>query len=257
MTCLVKYYLETETNIVMNNFKRNIRSYCYDRIQEHSAGTPFLYEKALTTMFNNTSVLEIGIGNGICIEKNAEKIRSKNLTIKGLDIDKEYLQICQQRIIQNNLTDNVSCALFDLLKIDEKEQYDYIFYPGSYPVIAKGLMKTMLDKSKKLLRDDNSRIIFSHSLYMENKNTSKTMLKILDIIKKKLKYVPMIWTDFGRMTTVTEFENLLTTHNLKVSRKIEVGIAEEKSSTIKKYFLQLIGLTFKSEHYIYSVKPTD
>ena len=234
--------------------KKKIRSSCYDKIQEHSTGTPILYQKILTFISPESSILDVGIGNGICIEKNAQLIKEKKLLIKGIDIDEEYLDICKFRIKQNNLEKNVSCSILNLLTISESSEYDYIIYSGSYPVISDELMHLMLEQSKKLLKERNGKILFSHSLYTEDIKSSKLVIKILNIVKKNLRYIPFLWTDFGKMTSVIEFESLLHNHKLLIEKKVKMQLVSKSENRIKKIFLKFLGVAFKNEHYIYCVK---
>lgn len=238
---------------IFKKYKNNIRSYCYDKIQAHSAGTPELYTRMLKTLKPNSSILEIGIGNGICIEKNANQIKAGNFKIVGIDIDQGYLDICQKRIIENNLSDYVSCYYLDLLSTHNFDKYDYIVFPGSYPVIPLKTMYRMLNKSKDLIMDGNGEIIFIHSLYTKNEKNSLVMIGILDFIKRNLKYIPLVWTDFGRMTNVFEFEEVINTQGFSIKEKIPLGFASKKDSFPKEIFFQMIGLTFKNEHYIYKL----
>ena len=54
--------------------------------------TPNLYRTFLSQVKENSQILEIGIGTGLTLEKNANLIRSKNIQIHGIDIDDSYLE---------------------------------------------------------------------------------------------------------------------------------------------------------------------
>ena len=154
--------------------------------------------------------MEVGIGNGHCIQHNKEFIIENNYKIKGIDIDIEYLNVCKERINNNNLQEYVSCEYQDLLTMPENIKYDYVFFMESYPVISEKLMKQMLGKCKNIL-SKKGKIIFCHNL-VKQKNP------IINIFKPNIKYLPGN-VDFGRLTSHEEFDNLMKDANVKIVKK--------------------------------------
>ena len=173
--------------------------------------TPILYKSVLEIIPYDSYILEVGIGNGICVGKNAELIKEKRLNILGIDIDNDYLQLCNQYISKEQLTNNVIAKNQDLLTMESTKTFDYILFMESYPVISIELMKDMMKKCKKLL-SINGRIIFVHNL-VYSKNT------LVDIIKPRMKYIPLINIDFGRLVTHDEFNVFIKESSYNIIKK--------------------------------------
>ena len=97
----------------------NYRSFFYDLWLGNSwvgVSTPFLYKEMLNKLPDNATLLEIGIGNGVCIEKNAVLIKEKNIKIDGIDIDEDYVREAKKRVKLNGLEENVNVMIQDLLQ---------------------------------------------------------------------------------------------------------------------------------------------
>jgi len=184
------------------------RSKLYDF---HINNTHILYKNVLENLPDKSKILEVGIGNGACIEKNAELIKSRGFEIDGIDIDTEYLGVCNARIVSCDLTSQVTAKEQDLLKMDDTKKYDYIFFMESYPVIPVDIMKMMMDKCKTLLAS-NGKVIFVHNL-VDKKNW------LVNFIKPQIVHIPFVQVDFGRLTTHTEFDDFIQSVNYEISQK--------------------------------------
>ena len=104
----------------------NSRSLFYDNLIYF---TPKLYKKILKRYVEpGSTILDVGIGNGNCIEQNAEFIIKNKYKILGIDIDEEYLKVCKERISNSHLEKYVSCKNQNLLTMKENKKYDYIPY---------------------------------------------------------------------------------------------------------------------------------
>jgi len=205
---------------ILRQIVANVRNFFYDL---HINNTPRIYKYVLENnhIKDNTSILEVGIGNGTCIKKNARLIKNKNLHIDGIDIDEDYIQKCNEVIIENNLDKNVTVRYENLFDLDEKKKYNYIFFTESYPVIPEEIMIDMMKKSKNLLKP-GGKVIFIHNL-------EKTHTFIRDYLKPKLKYVPFLWVDFGRLSTHNDFDKFLKDTDFTIYEKILIEKIDIKS----------------------------
>ena len=186
-----------------------IRNFLYDY---HIHNTPFFYKYVLENhILDNSNILEIGIGNGSCIEYNSDKIKEKKVKIYGIDIDPDYIKDCEYKIKKCNLEDNVSVKYQDLLTLDDNLKYKYIFFTESYPVISEDLMINMLKKCNNLLTEDGE-IIFIHNL-------EKKKGYYRDFWKSNIKYIPFVLVDFGRLTTHDDFNNFIEKTDYKINNK--------------------------------------
>jgi cyclopropane fatty-acyl-phospholipid synthase-like methyltransferase len=171
--------------------------------------TPELYQKFLESLPDNTRVLDVGVGNGICIEKCSQIIKSESLQIDGIDIDDEYIQACQERITRCGLSDQVRVFKQDLLTFIPENKYDIVIFMESYPVIPEDLMSKFVLHAKAHL---SSNIVFIHNLVQE-----KTLFRT--IFKPLLVYTPLIWVDFGRLVSHSDFDKFASTIGLTYTKK--------------------------------------
>jgi|694.fasta_scaffold105705_2 ubiquinone/menaquinone biosynthesis C-methylase UbiE len=227
-----------------NLLYKNIYNNVYDQIC--GVNTPSFYKKVLLDFVkDNTSILEVGIGNGICLDKNAQLIKNKNLSIFGIDIDADYLEQCAEIIKKNNLQNNVKIKNQDLLCMKSKIKYDYVIFSESYPVIPDEIMKKMMKKCKQLLKR-KGQIIFIHNLVDE-----KDFLR--DFLKPKLKNLIMI--DFGKLTTHKEFDDFIADVNFKIKKKILIENVRINETFGIKILPECINNKYIMEQYCICVLP--
>lgn len=169
--------------------------------------TYYAYEKILERFEDNSTILDIGVGNGIYFSNpNVKKlITEKKLKIHGIDIDTGIIKHCKETIVKNGLEDYVTCDAIDLLNI--KETYDYSIFMESYPVINSELFYKLLNHAMKI---SNKTFLYNNLQELDN--------RVLRFIKPKLKYLTSV--DFGKLTTISEFKSEMNLH--KISNKIEL-----------------------------------
>ena len=178
-----------------------IRSKLYDSLfgLPIDIATPNLYRKFLETIEENVCVLEIGIGTGITLERNAQLIKSKNIKIHGIDINESYLNACAERVEKHDLKHYVTLELNDVIESKiEENKYDYILFMESYPVIPKESLKPIVKKALRIMKPD-SKLVFIHNLVEQNEwNLFRALIKM------NLKKVTTV--EFGRLVIRSDFE---------------------------------------------------
>lgn len=159
--------------------------------------TKHLYHSFLKKVKDNSSIVDIGIGNGeaLLTEENIKIIRKKKLMICGFDVDKQYLKNCINLVKQNNLENKIFCFEKDLSKdrFEFNKKVDYIYFSNSYAVIPE--VTKLLKNVVSIFNPDN--IVISITL-SEN--------ELDKFIKPYAKYL-MLGVDFGRALTRKEFMN--------------------------------------------------
>lgn len=168
--------------------------------------TPTLYRQMLDYISSDSSILEVGVGSGMPLLVNQNKIVLKRLRIHAIDIDEAYVESCKERL--KDIT-NILIEKRDLFTITN-QKYDYIIFSESYPVIPEELMTNMIHHCLTLL-NPNGKIIFLHNL-LEDETQKQHPIAI---IKPYIKYIPFVWIDFGRATSKSQFETWINQFNLK------------------------------------------
>jgi cyclopropane fatty-acyl-phospholipid synthase-like methyltransferase len=207
-----------------SQIESDVRNRLYDF---HINNTHRFYRKILKRIPNNSTILEVGIGGGATILHNCEMIKSKNLRIRGIDIDAQYLEQCGKIIKDADLSDYVSIKNQDLLTMKETKKYDYILFMESYPVIPINIMNKMMKKCRNLLIskktfevsiETNKKCITGGKvIFMHNLEHNKEPIR--EFLKPRLKYIPFLWVDFGRLTTHTEFDHFIQKNKYRIETK--------------------------------------
>lgn len=189
-----------------------------------SGYTTDLYNKFLSSVEDNVSIIDIGIGNGeaLMAQKNINLIFGKRLQIFGYDIDEKYLSECRKKIDENRLQQNIFLFKKDISKDDIlfSQKADYLFFSNSYAVIpnAAELLKQAVKKFNPV------NIVISTALEDDDYTIRRVM-------KPRLKYFTF-GVDFGRMITQEQFEKELEDAGL---------VIEDKGITNSPSFLGISG----------------
>ena len=179
-----------------------IRSMLYDMMfgLPIDIATPNLYKVFLESVEENSKILEIGIGTGLTLERNADIIKRKNIQIHGVDINDAYLKTCKLKIEKTGLEGNVSIELSDILDVGlHAGSYDYVLFMESYPVIPKESLELIVRKIRKACKKESGKIVFIHNLVEEDE---WNILRA--IIKANLKKITSV--EFGRLIVRSDFE---------------------------------------------------
>lgn len=181
-----------------------IRSKVYGKFFSHEnpVSTQWGYLKILSKLENDSTLLDIGCGDGIYFtnEQVVEMIRHKNLKIRAIDVDAGAVEICQQRLIRAGLEDFVfaECvSVEDIRPATLEEKYDYAVWMESFPVIEIGLFSRLFQHSMTIVK---KKCFMYHNLLKEYSVA-------MHVMKPLINYCTMV--DFGRATTVDEMKILL------------------------------------------------
>ncbi len=117
-----KPHLATD-QLNLGNHAQNAASNCDKWYVAHGAARAWLYDRMLMGLTagwyrevlarvpDEASVLDIGIGTGSAIARNAKLVRDKRLRILGLDIDRDYLARCGKVVENAGLSEYVTTRL--------------------------------------------------------------------------------------------------------------------------------------------------
>ena len=179
-----------------------IKFYLYNMLV--SKYTSILYKKFLKKIPENSTVLDIGIGNAYALIQNSDILVNKNIKIIGLDIDVTSINIANKFIKEQNLDEFINVECVNIYDYKKEDKFDYIYFSNSYSVIPgiHEMMKYVCDN----LLSDNGAIIVSTTL--DNRTNY-----FKEVIKPKMKQI-LFDIDFGQHIVLENFINDMTKNNL-------------------------------------------
>jgi ubiquinone/menaquinone biosynthesis C-methylase UbiE len=169
--------------------------------------TDHCYESCLDYFSYNSTILDVGIGNGLMMKKYHPLIKSKGLRISGIDTNRNYLNHCEHLIRKYHLENYIEIyrESVEAYEPPEKEYFDFILFSMSFMLFND--QESVLDRVKNWLKPDGE-IVFFQTMYKER-------FRLMDFIKPKLKYITTV--DFGKVTYERDFFALLDKKKLSIS----------------------------------------
>jgi ubiquinone/menaquinone biosynthesis C-methylase UbiE len=105
-----------------------VRAWVYDRVIAGMTAT--WYRQVLARLPHGARMLDVGIGTGAALARCADVVRAKDLTVVGLDIDRDYLSRCQAAVRRAGLTGHVSPVLGSVYD-HRGGPYDAVYFSAS------------------------------------------------------------------------------------------------------------------------------
>ena len=150
--------------------------------------TPHWYANVLKRLPENARLLDVGIGTGEALLRNADTIRTKGLQIQGVDIDETYLKHCTANIEKHGLQEQVQCR--------HQSVYDHT---GRFlRVKERGAIKALHHVSS-LLKEDG-RLYFTQTFHDKP-------ARVMEKVKPMLHKVTTI--HFGKVTYEQDFRDVI------------------------------------------------
>lgn len=152
-------------------------------------------------------VLDVGIGNGEMIKTYHALIRSKRLSITGLDVNQDYLAQCNRLIGTYGLQEFIHTELTAVEAYAPPEA-------GCFDCILFSMSFMLLDDPRLVLRRiqpwlaPGGQVVFVQTMF-------RKASRLLDFVKPRLKYVTTV--DFGRAIYEQDFLALLRSEGLQIA----------------------------------------
>ena len=168
--------------------------------------TNYCYKNCLNYFPDQAVVLDVGIGNGAMMKNYHSLIKSKELKITGIDINRHYLNHCQCLIEKYGLEKNVEIYCTPVEKYDpvRMECFDFILFSMSFMLFREPC--GVLDRIKGWLKPGGE-IVFFQTMYTDK-------FPLMEFIKPRLKYITTV--DFGRILYKKDFLKTLQSQQLTV-----------------------------------------
>ena len=185
---------------------------CKTAIYNYLVGsyTKNLYMNFFSNIPNNSSILDIGVGDGHSILEHIDLIKSKNFKIYAVDIDKDEIAKFRKRIQDENLHEYFE--VYDV-PIDEIEKttgnkipfgLDYVFFSNSYSVIPN--IKEVVLFIKNYIRP---------KFYVISTTLGGNKNSVMSFIKPRLSYVTL-GVEFGRYIPYDHFIDEIKGYSLNI-----------------------------------------
>jgi ubiquinone/menaquinone biosynthesis C-methylase UbiE len=114
-----------------------MRNWLY-HILIHAVTTEY-YRNCLGYVPPGSRILDVGIGNGLMIERFHWLIRAKRLRITGIDIDRQYLVHCRRLIRKYRLDDciDVHEGAAERYEPVQEDRFDFVLFSMSFMLLSE------------------------------------------------------------------------------------------------------------------------
>jgi ubiquinone/menaquinone biosynthesis C-methylase UbiE len=109
-----------------------VRAFIYDGVMVGL--TRSWYASVLARVPAGSKILDVGVGTGGSLVKQADAIRQRDLHIVGVDIDEDYLRTCRARVEQAGLSDRVRALNISVYDFAENG-FDAIYFACSFMLL--------------------------------------------------------------------------------------------------------------------------
>ncbi len=187
-----------------------MRSWIYDQVFLHL--TTGWYREVLRRLPPGASILDVGIGTGSALARNAPLVNERDLRIMGIDVDGSYLRSCRRRLADAGLSQSVTTRLESIYD-HRGGPYEAVYFSGSFMLLPDPV--TALRHVTQLL-SPAGRIYFTQTI-----NTRSA--PVLERLKPMLHRLTSI--HFGRVTYEHELLNAIRGADLQLDSWHTLGRA--------------------------------
>ena len=177
--------------------------------------TSVWYKEVLTRLPKGARILDVGIGTGTSLCKNATLVLEKEITVVGIDIDQAYIKHCRKALKDAGLDERCSAvckSVFDEDLADEVgSDFDAIYFSGSISLMPEP--EKALALCSALTKGGKGKIYVTQTF-------QKKDFPFLAFLKPLLKYLTTI--DFGKLTFEKEVEGIIERSGKKLMEKSQI-----------------------------------
>ena len=158
--------------------------------------TPGWYREVLNRLPQQARMLDVGVGTGEALLRNADLIRVKKLAIRGIDIDESYLKYAGDNIVEHALEEQVEVALESVYD-HQGGPYDGVYFGASFMLLPDPVKA--LHHVTSLLKE-GGRLFFTQTFHDQ---PAPWMEKIKPMLYK------VTTIHFGRVTYEQDFRAVI------------------------------------------------
>ena len=168
------------------------------------------YEQVLQRVPKGARLLDVGIGTGGALAKNAALLRETDVRVTGVDIDPDYVKTARKRLDKAGLSDFVDVHLESIYD-HAGGPYEAVYFSASFMLLPEPA--AALRHVKSLLTSDG-RIYFTQTF--QDKES-----KVMERVKPMLKRATTI--DFGRVTYEPDFRAVVADGGVELTELTVMG----------------------------------
>jgi alpha-N-acetylglucosaminidase len=174
--------------------------------------TLLCYRNCLDYVKEGSRLLDVGIGNGAMIQEFHGTIRSKGLSITGIDINRCYLDHCEGQIRRCGLEGHIRIhhVPVEAYEPPGPAWFDYVLFSMSFMLMNDQVQ--ILERIKPWIRPDG-RILFFQTMFRKRS-------PLIDLVKPRLKYLTTV--EFGKAVYEDDFFGLLERERVRVEKDMVV-----------------------------------
>ncbi|TNE90419.1 MAG: class I SAM-dependent methyltransferase [Deltaproteobacteria bacterium] len=174
------------------------------------------YKHVLDHLEPGSHLLDIGIGTGGALCKNAETVTGKDIRVTGVDIDAAYVKKATKRVAKQGLDDRVN-VLLESIYDHQGGPYDAAYFSASFMLLPDPA--AALQHVLSLLTPDG-RVFFTQTF---QDRPSPFMEKAKPLLKK------LTTIDFGQVTYEEDFRDTVANGGLTLDSLEVIGTQGPRS----------------------------
>jgi cyclopropane fatty-acyl-phospholipid synthase-like methyltransferase len=172
------------------------------------------YRAVLERLPRGCRLLDVGIGTGAALLANADLLRTHDIHVTGLDIDRAYVERCRAAIVRSTLRDRITVRL-ESIDAHDAGPYDAVYFSGSFMLLPDPV--ATLHRVRSLLGPDG--------LVWFTQTFERRRSRAIERLKPMLRRLTTI--DFGRVIYEADFRatlaaagfELLEIHELRPGKR--------------------------------------
>jgi cyclopropane fatty-acyl-phospholipid synthase-like methyltransferase len=178
------------------------------------------YAEVLGRLSRGAHLLDVGIGTGGALARNASTVRDRDLRVVGVDIDRAYVERCKRRMRTAGLEDRVEVRLESVTDHAARAPYDAVYFSASFMLMPDppGVLRHVTS-----LLAPGGRVVFTQTF---QDRRSVLMERAKPLLKK------LTTIEFGRVTYEAEFRATLAEGGVALSELETIGRSGGRSYRI-------------------------
>jgi ubiquinone/menaquinone biosynthesis C-methylase UbiE len=185
-----------------------MRAWIYD--QTFVGLTVGWYREVLKRLPRGARLLDVGIGTGGALARNADLVKERHLHVVGVDIDRVYLRRCRKLVAEAGLARHVM-PMLESIYDHRGGPYDAVYFSASFMLLPDPVRA--LRHAAKML-SPGGRVYFTQTIHTKR-------ARVMEKVKPMLHRVTTI--HFGRVTYEHELVEVVRRAGLELHEWQNLG----------------------------------